>query len=142
MPYRKELEEYTAEFFQKHWVSDAGKPPSWKIGWPWHGSVPYHDKGGVYALFSESGEVLYIGLGTSKGGGLYNEHGISRRLLSHVIQKDSDKGRGHYMPKKKWNDVKDIGAVGFPSEYSYLAAALEDFLIRKMSPPRNSVRKL
>ena len=139
---RLELQKYTKEFFERHWFINSNiEPPTWKIGWPWHGSVPYHDKGGVYALFSEEGEVLYIGLGTSSGGGPYDEHGISRRLIAHVIQTNKEKGRGHYVPQEKWKDVKDIGAVGFPGEYSYLAAALEDFLIRKLTPSRNSVKK-
>ncbi|GMG88766.1 hypothetical protein [Biformimicrobium ophioploci] len=142
MPNKEELIKYTAEFFERHWPRDLElSPPVWDIGWSWSGSVPHHDKGGVYALFSANGDVLYVGLGISSGGGPYDQHGISRRLIAHVIATDKSKGRGHYVPQDKWQDVKDLGAVGFPAEYSYLAAALEDFLIRKLAPSRNAVKK-
>ncbi len=83
---------------------------------------------------------MYVGLGISKGGGKHDEHGISRRLTAHVIRTNREKGRGHYRPQDNWQDVKDIGAIGFPPDYTYLAASLEDFLIRKIKPPRNSAK--
>ena len=142
MATKKELLELTEKFFKRHWnVECESDIPQWNIGWSWQGSVPHHDKGGVYALFSESGEVMYVGLATSTGGGKYDEHGISRRLTAHVIKTDKDKGRGNYLPQDKWLEIKDIGAIGFPAEYTYLAAALEDFLIRNIKPPKNAVRR-
>lgn len=132
----------TNEFFARHWFSDSEfEMPEWKYNWPWAGSVPYHNRGGVYSLFNEFGEVIYIGLGISIGGGAYKEHGISRRLLSHVITTDKEKGSGNYVPQKKWKSVADIGAIGFPCEISYLAASLENFLIRELKPERNNVSK-
>lgn len=103
------------------------------------GSVP--QQGGVYALFDGDKNIVYIGLGISRGGGIYKECGISKRLLAHVITRDHDKGGGSYKPQEKWGEVVDIGAIGFPGEYAYLAAALEDYLIGDLNPPRNRVKK-
>lgn len=125
-------------FFKIHWATThLGTPPEWRNDWAWEGSVPHHDKGGVYALFDKNSDVIYVGLGASRGGGIYKEHGIARRLLSHVIKRDPEKGTGYYIPKEKWSEVYFIGAIGFSDEYTYLAPSLEDFLIRKISPPRN-----
>lgn len=104
--------------------------------------MPYHNKGGVYALFDANGNIVYVGLGASRGGGIYMEHGISRRLLAHVIASDRSRGAGYYVPRKAWSEVADIGAIGFPKEYAYLAPALEDYLIGKLNPPRNSVKRI
>lgn len=137
-----DLIQQSNKFFQKHWdKSSSLQPLEWKHKWPWSGSVPYHNLAGVYALFDAAGNVVYVGLGASRGGGLYKEHGISRRLLAHVIAPDRSKGSGFYKPKDNWAEVTDIGAIGFPTAYSYLAPALEDFLIGILNPPRNSVKK-
>jgi hypothetical protein len=142
-PYSFEaLFQHTNAFFSKHWNSSVlGEPPEWKRGWAWKGSVPYHDKGGVYALFDKGNTLLYIGLGASVGGGSYKEHGLSRRLLAHVITTDPTKGKGHYVPQKKWTEVASIAGIGFEAGQSYVAAALEDYLIWNLSPPRNSTKK-
>lgn len=133
------LIESTHDFFQRHWNLDK-RPPKWKNKWDWSSSVPYHNKGGVYALFDGNGYLVYIGLGASIGSGRYKEHGVSRRLLSHVIKKAPNK-TGSYIPRKKWGSVCDIGAIGFDYDESYLAASLEIYLIRQLKPPMNSVSK-
>jgi hypothetical protein len=33
--------------------------------------------------------------------------------------------------------VVDLGAIGFPEKLTYLAPALEDYLIGMINPPRN-----
>ncbi|WP_114767057.1 hypothetical protein [Vibrio rhodolitus] len=130
----------TNSFFDCHW--SVNEPiPKWQGEWDWKSSVPYHDKGGVYALFDSSGQVIYVGVGISKGCAVYKEHGISRRLLAHVITTDKSKGRGYYKPKAKWSEAHQLAAVGFPEKYSYLALALEDYLIRELKPRRNIARK-
>lgn len=142
MPKLIEIISATNDFFSRHWdkSSDIG-PYAWLNNWTWNTSVPHHDKSGVYALLDESGEVVYIGLGASRGGGIYKEHGISRRLLAHVITTDKERGRGTYKPRDNWKEVVDIAAIGFPSIYSYLAPALEDYLIGLFNPVRNSIKK-
>ncbi|WP_144439642.1 hypothetical protein [Halomonas chromatireducens] len=132
----------TDEFFRRHWTSCIAHPtPEWKADWDWKGSVPHHDKRGVYALFDEAGKVIYVGLGASVGGGDRTGYGISRRLLAHVITTDKTRGRGHYVPQGKWSEVSSLAAIGFPNEYSYLAPALEDYLIERLAPPRNSSKR-
>ncbi|GAA5214665.1 GIY-YIG nuclease family protein [Corallincola platygyrae] len=142
MPTFNDLKEATDVFFKRHWdKSSHTQPYEWVANWPWRGSVPHHDKAGVYALIDGEGEIVYVGLGASRGGGLYKEHGISRRLLSHVITTDTAKGRGNYKPKPKWQGVVDIAAIGFSPNFSYLAPALEDYLIGELEPKRNKVKK-
>src|SRR5690606_1694229 len=85
----QELMAATGSFFDLHWNTTAiGVPPVWE---PWatflEGSVPNYQYGGCYALFVES-ELVYIGVGVSRGGGLYPQHGISRRLMAHVLRSD------------------------------------------------------
>tara|TARA_R110002126_G_scaffold161549_13_gene309411 strand:+ start:473 stop:910 length:438 start_codon:yes stop_codon:yes gene_type:complete len=133
-----DLVQLTGQFFERHWdKAENVELPVWKNNWGWQSSVPYHNKGGVYALIDKDEAVIYVGLGVSRGNQLYKEHGISRRLLSHVIATDKSKGRGYYTPKQKWTEVIDIAAIGFPKEFCYLAPALEHFLIERISPVRN-----
>jgi hypothetical protein len=61
--------------------------------------------------------------------------------LNHVLDVNKEKGSGHYLPKKKWSTIKDIGAIGFPEELTYLAAALEDYLIGLLNPPENVTKR-
>jgi hypothetical protein len=138
-----DLEMLTAEFFQSHWDKTSAAPlPTWKSVWKWTGSVPYHDKAGVYALFDSDMRVVYIGVGTSTGN-RYPEHGISRRLIAHVIEANPDYKKTpeepQYIAKSKWKKFKieHLGAVGFPREFAYLALALEAFLIEKLAPIAN-----
>ena len=134
------LDEATNTFFRKHWsVSElSSQLPEWKVWREFlYGSVPNYDVGGCYALFAES-ELLYVGLGASKGGGLYPNHGISRRLMAHVIVSDRQRGPNWSKLRDSWSNVTDIHTIGFPNEVGYLAAALESFLIRELNPPRNS----
>lgn len=59
-------------FFEKHWDRSSSLPPlEWKCDWQWAGSVPHHKRAGVYALFDAAGDLVYVGLGASRGGGLY-----------------------------------------------------------------------
>jgi hypothetical protein len=145
-PTLKDLKEATAEFFRRHWPApevdpNSGPPPEWMDGWRWQGSVPYHDQSGVYALVDSSGVVMYVGLGASLGTGRYLRHGLSRRLSAHVITQDKSRGRGFYLPRPKWSAVDSISTIGMPPRYSYLSAALEDFLISALKPPRNIAKR-
>lgn len=126
----------TEEFFNRHWSSN--KPaPEWCFGWEWKGPVPNHLFAGLYALFKDD-LLVYIGLGRSG-----SERGISARLESHVLKISRDNNDYRYIPQKKWSDlgVNKLATIGFPSEFSYLSPALEDFLIAKLKPPANHVGK-
>jgi hypothetical protein len=134
------LAEATHTFFGRHWSVEAcpSQLPEWK-SWSefLYGSVPNYDMGGCYALFANS-ELLYVGLGASKGGGPYANHGISRRLMAHVLASDRHRGASWSKLRDPWGDVTALYTIGFPNGVAYLAAALESFLIRELDPPRNS----
>ena len=131
------LEGCSSEFFRLHWHAELGAAPSW-VQWQefLQGSVPNYQYGGCYAIFSGK-NLIYIGLGASRGGGLYPKHGISRRLMAHVLRSDRPRGIGWSKLTEEWADATAIYTLGLPTA-DYLAPALESFLIREMSPPRNS----
>ena len=134
------LRRETGQFFRRHWNVDACgcNPPEWRsTPARFTGSVPCHDMGGCYALV-EGGVVVYIGLGASHGGGLYPEHGISRRLLKHAIRQDSE---GRCEPQTKWSSVTEIWTIGFGHDLKYIALALEDYLIGSLGPRENAAKK-
>lgn len=135
------LKEITLEFFDNHWGSSDVKP-EWDDSWDWCGAVPNYKLGGLYALFSGD-NLIYIGLGNSRGGGSYKEHGISRRLLSHVLKISPDDHPHSYMPQERWEKAKinKLVTIGFPANLNYLAPALEDFLIGEINPPENSIKR-
>lgn len=130
----RDLSQTTERFFDWHWNKGAigEDPPQW-LHWPeFKGSVPNYQLGGCYALF-EGPTLVYVGLGASKGGGLYPEHGISRRLMSHVLRIDREKGAEWSKPRTGWEAINSIYTVGFPSRLVHLAPALETFLIREFA---------
>ena len=128
--YIDDLVKETESFFNLHWVKGV-EVPAWKNQWDWNSSLPNCDLGGVYALFDGNGEIVYIGLGASARGS-----GLSIRIVSHVIKSNPSK-IPEYIPQEKWLEIKDIGTIGFPLEYQYMALALEDFLINKLKPKKN-----
>jgi LytS/YehU family sensor histidine kinase len=140
------LENLTLEFFQLHLAACGTSFPTWNREWSWQGSVPFHNKPGVYALLDVTGNVLYIGVAIAKSKDEnYADHGISTRLLSHVISADKEKNKvtlgnvKHYRLKQKWqgSGVAHIASIGFSREYDYLALALEHFLIKALQPSEN-----
>lgn len=131
------LLEATANFFQMHWSTDRlGPAPEWDI---WEtfllGSVPNHKKSGCYAIFFDTG-LQYVGLGASRGDQRYPQHGVSRRLMAHVIRSDRQRGIGWSKLTNEWKDATAIYTIGFV-QADYIAASLETYLIRELSPPRN-----
>lgn len=129
------LNEVTEEFFRLHWptTEEAGPRPEW-VKWECflRSSVPNYDRGGCYALF-ENESLVYVG----KGAGA--NHGISRRLASHVLSSGKKSADTMYVMKNKWCAVTEVHTIGFPGELDYLAHALEVYLIQKMSPSLNSI---
>lgn len=141
MTTRDLLESNTKEFFRLHWGGQQ-EMPAWEFGWDWCGSVPNYKLGGVYALFSKE-SLLYVGLGASRGGGIYTDHGLSRRLLAHVLQVAPANSGVSYVPHERWQaaSVDMVATIGFPQELNYLACALEDYLISRLSPPENQMKR-
>jgi hypothetical protein len=136
---KNDLTAYTKRFFDTHW-GIAFPPPTWNFSWDWVGPIPNYQLGGLYALFVGE-ELVYIGLGASRGGGRYQDSGISRRLGAHVyrVAPPGDK----YVPRERWEQlgVTMVATLGFLADYNYLAPALEDYLIGKLSPCENAMKK-
>jgi hypothetical protein len=135
------LNETTEEFFRRHWPlsGNFGFRPAWVRWEPFlFGSAPNYKLGGCYALF-EKESLIYVGKGVGKGRGSTSHHGISRRLSSHVLRIDRYENEGHWCKlMDKWSFITDIYTIGFSNETEYLAHALENFLIRELSPPKNA----
>ena len=129
-----DIEELTEEFFSRHWNDPDVKAPRWSEPWPVTGQppIPNGTLQGCYCLY-QGIDLVYVGLGASRGSGLYQRHGIGNRLYSHVLRVDKSKpfidGKGFYKPSPKWPDISHLRTIGFASEYSYLAPALELFLL-------------
>ena len=141
MSHKSQLIALSKSFFEKHWGIPEDHP-EWDFSWEWIGPVPYHKFGGLYALLNDE-TVLYIGLGNSRGAGIYQEHGISRRLLAHVLDTAPEDHNKSYLPKDRWHNlgVTKVATLGFPNSVNYLAPALEDFLIGELNPIENSVKR-
>jgi len=135
-----ELKQKTKDFFRHYWHSDNGQPPKWSKHWDFNGSIPNNEKRGCYALFHDR-EVVYIGVGISKGTEIYPDCGLGFRLAEYYeVNKDSD-AKTKYKPSKNWTDLTSIMTIGFEKEHYPLAAALEIYLINKLSPVKNSQHK-
>jgi hypothetical protein len=132
----------TERFFKRHWGIEQPSP-AWDFSWQWRGAIPNYDHGGVYALFAGN-QLLYVGLGASRGGGIYKNRGISKRLYGHVIRVAPNDPEGTlYLPRERWLalGIDLVATIGFPSAYDYLASALEDYLIGELNPSENSVKR-
>ena len=137
----EDLEDATTRFFERHWNTSAlgCDPPSWK-GWhEFKGSVHNYELGGCYALFKGK-ELLYVGVGVSKGNKRYPEAGISRRLMSHILQIDHEKGYEWSRPRERWEGITSIYTIGFQKDLTYIALSLENFLIREFSGKLRNAR--
>ncbi|RUO38621.1 hypothetical protein CWE13_02965 [Aliidiomarina shirensis] len=134
------------EFFHRHWPSSEAEVPSWNIPWDLVGTLPGHNKQGIYLLLGEHDEVLYIGVGASLGGGKYTGYGLGRRTNQYFRMAEGQRGvrvkNRQYAPKKKWADrgVSQVVTLGFHQDYAYLAYGLEAFLLREIETPYNKVR--
>ncbi|EJO2021560.1 hypothetical protein RQY88_004323 [Vibrio vulnificus] len=134
-PTVENLKVLTQEFFSLHWnaVLLGSDCPEWSDIYEFTGSMPNHNKQGVYA-FVKSGVVTYIGVGASSNGtGRYAGHGLGKRFQSYSKVVD---GR-HVPTDPRLVDAGAMITIGFKPEQSYLAYALEMFLIGKMSTEHN-----
>lgn len=95
----------------------------------WADQWPFHDHPGVYSLFSEQFELLYIGkasMGRCLGKRLYEYFGSA----------------GACRPKHEWLlPVRYVVNTACVKGSPFEAPALEEYLIWRMSPPLNGVGK-
>ncbi|MGH8402788.1 MAG: hypothetical protein ACRESO_05225, partial [Gammaproteobacteria bacterium] len=138
MPNREQLEYKTRKFFNLHWPVDAGKAPDWVHSYKLIGAIPDGDQGGCYALLKDNG-ICYVGSGTSRGSGIYINHGLGRRLIAHVLSQDKSVhaaiSERKFKFRLKWQHCSSLSTIKFPPDYIYLAVALESYLIHELSPP-------
>jgi hypothetical protein len=137
----RDLELATHEFFGRHWnPSRFGAAPKWSEPWPLIGPRPNTNKQGTYAFLSRN-EIIYVGVGGRRGQGIYIGCGLGARLNEYTRVKEGgrsiDESRRSYVMVPQWAEVDHVVTIGFEREYSYLAAALEVFLIRELRPNRN-----
>jgi len=84
-PNLENLRHFTEVFFGNHWKEEKlGLAPSWSAIHTDFRKIPNYDKHGVYA-FVKGDEIIYIGVGTSRCGGLYRGNGLSARVRSIVV---------------------------------------------------------
>ncbi len=136
------LKNKTVEFFNLHWPKDNDYP-YWSDIWRFLGTIPNNDKQGCYALIKDN-KVVYMGVGASKGSGIYTGAGLGNRLHKYWRKKGNNKQNvdsREYKPSKKYkNKIDGIITLGF-DKYNYLALALELFLIRELKPTMNVIGK-
>lgn len=130
----RDLMEFTRDFFVKHWnAAELYDPPNWSEPYEFKGPLPNHDKQGVYAFIKED-EVIYVGVGTSKGSGRYRGHGLGKRFQAYSKAVGDDI---YEVTALQLKDSNYMLTIGFESGQSYIANALELFLISKMDPEFN-----
>lgn len=138
-PTLENMDVLTNEFFQKHWnAQEIQNPvPVWsglqevRYGEP----LRYYDKQGVYAFVNKDGEVLYIGVGASRGSGLYKGHGIGARFHRYAKYVDGV----YQIVDDRFRECR-VRTIGFEVEQGYLAYALETFLIGRLNTQFNHYR--
>ena len=129
------LKNQTKLFFTQHWNDEYIREdhPEWSDLYYFDGSLPNYDKQGVYA-FVKGDEVTYIGVGASSNGtGPYAGHGLGKRFQSYsrVIA-------GKHTPTdQRLVDAGSMTTIGFTPKTSYLAYALEMFLIARIKTLHN-----
>jgi len=100
-------------------IDDYKKKKSWESA----------DRPGVYAFYSDSENLQYIGTSVLLGG-----------RLGHYFKYSKIDGSGESKnPNSK--DTKWVVTIGFEKDYWFLACALEQYLISKLNPERNKYIK-
>lgn len=131
------LKSLTVEFFHKHWNDQVlgGEPPVWSEAYRFEGSLPNHDRQGVYA-FLKAEHVTYIGVATSNGGGKHRGHGLGKRFQAYSkVVNDA-----HTPTDPRLIDAGALITIGFDQAHAYLANALELFLIGRLDTEHNANR--
>src|SRR5690606_6946554 len=108
-----------------------------KSEWDFNGTIHNHDKQGCYALIKNN-EIIYIGVGISKGSGIYKNHGLGYRLKRYLkVNKNLQQNPNKYLPTENWQELTGILTIGFPNEHFCLASALEIYLVYHLNPIQN-----
>jgi len=142
----KDLIAKTNLFFKLHWPeNNEPNIPKWSEPWDYNSSIPYGDKPGCYAFIDNNNQIVYIGVGASKGKGIYGDAGIGKRVGRYKRLNKSPDTNTKYELKEPWNNrnIKELRTIGFPPKYGYLTYSLEVFLIRNLQPVKyNSTNRV
>ena len=137
------LKEATSTFLELH--AKSTKVAEWSEPWSFKGEIPNQAKQGVYAFLNTDQEVVYIGVGASKGDGIYEGAGLGRRLgrvwKKHTTTPTDVDGVKLYEPTDKYTYVDSIITFAFDIQEWYLAYALEYYLISELRPEKNKLGK-
>lgn len=140
----EDLKSATSDFFKMFWSVINIEPPAWSSHWLFDGTIPNHDKRGCYALFEDK-EIIYIGVAIGESHPKYQGHGLGNRLNHYwEVDKgnvDKEKRTRKYKATDDWKEVTSIMTIGFDEHHYSIAAALEVYLIDKLSPSRNKNHK-
>lgn len=128
---------YTDNFFQNHWnEAKLGFRTVWSAIHTDFRQIPNYDKQGVYA-FVKGEEITYIGVGTSRGGGIYRGNGLSSRVMKYCRWIDKE----IYGPiDERLKEAGAIVTIGFEQDHAYIANALEIYLISRLNPKYNFIK--
>lgn len=133
----KDLLFFTNKFFKTFTNLNENTYPKWNnLHWRFNGQIPFNNSRGCYALFCKD-EIIYIGVGIGKSFGIYSGHGLGDRLKRYYKKNKTDNHFNDYMPSANWLEITSILTLGFCEENYYIAAALEIYLIKQLSPIRN-----
>jgi hypothetical protein len=139
-----DVHDRTAAFLDLHWP-DGEDRPVWSAPWTFAGTIPNQDLKGVYAHL-RGDAVIYVGVGAGRGPGKYEGAGLGSRLhrywMRHPTEPRTDDGEPKYAPTEVFGESTELAAIvtlGFPADRSYLAYALEAYLIGELKPEKNVV---
>ena len=138
---RNRLVKETEHFLALHWPPNESKP-TWSDK-PWTGidSVPHYNLQGCYALL-RGDRITYIGSAFGRGNTLRRGFGISSRLAGYYVRRDRTVIREDKVPVYTFRHGYTAAyTIGF-SCYSYLAIALEHYLIGRFAAdlPDNRIK--
>ena len=91
---------------------------------------PNSDRAGCYAIYTASGELLYIGKASNKN--------VMGERLGHHFHYSADKTA--LVPRKDWGGKKPQIIRTIRVHQPYEAPSLEEFLVRELRPLRTDVR--
>lgn len=130
LPGENELRSATEDFFSLFINCDNAEYSQWSDRWYFRGELPNKGKpGGCYALF-ENDTLIYIGIGIGKNSGLSSKVSKFWKMVHGSLEQ-------HYKPSHQFPAITSIMTIGFEN-HIFLAAALEVYLIEKLSPRENS----
>jgi len=137
------LNNATSTFLEQH--AKSTKDVGWSTPWRFKGEIPNQAKQGVYAFLNTDQEVVYIGVGASKGDGIYEGAGLGRRLgrvwKKHAITPTDKDGVKLYEPTDRYKYLDSVITLALDPKEWYLAYALEYYLISELRPEKNKLGK-